>query len=214
VSAHWRDNCIVLSLSHKRTHWKCHSGLTLAQASVSHTRPDFQPSDLMTRQVMFSKFAFKMEILSNFSWDLLGYSVRKQNPCPHVQSLHRLTNYVGNDTLWPESASELYRPSDRRLSGKLLPIFLDIECHVVSVTDRYGSILGILDRSRYLFFHVAPQLCSRGWVDPVPGPLLLRKFGSARNRTRTIRQNINKYTSTQNNTQRSNKTEHSKLHKQ
>jgi hypothetical protein len=30
------------------------------------------------------------------------------------------------------------------------------ECHVVSVTVPYGSILGFLDRSRYFFFQVAP----------------------------------------------------------
>jgi hypothetical protein len=39
-------------------------------------------------------------------------------------------------TPWSESASELYQPSDRRLSAKL-------------------------DRSRYFFFQVAPQLYSR-----------------------------------------------------
>jgi hypothetical protein len=32
----------------------------------------------------------------------------------------------------------------------------------VSVTDPYGRILGFLDRSRYFFFQVAPQLYSRG----------------------------------------------------
>jgi hypothetical protein len=30
-----------------------------------------------------------------------------------------------NQTPWPESASELYRPSDRRLSTKLVPTFAD-----------------------------------------------------------------------------------------
>jgi hypothetical protein len=35
-----------------------------------------------------------------------------------------------------------------------------------------------------LFYQVAPQLYSRGWVYPVPDPLLLRKSGSAGNRTR------------------------------
>jgi hypothetical protein len=39
---------------------------------------------------------------------------------------------------------------------------------VVSVTDPYGRILGFLDWSRYFFFQVAPQLYSRGSVDPVP----------------------------------------------
>jgi hypothetical protein len=34
-------------------------------------------------------------------------------------------------------------------------------CHMVSVTDLYGRILGFLDRSRYFFFQVAPQLYLR-----------------------------------------------------
>jgi hypothetical protein len=79
----------------------------------------------------------------------------------------------------------IYRPSDRRLLAKLVPTFADRGLHVVSVTDLYGRILGFLDRSRYFFFQVAPQLCSEGWVDPVPDPLLLRKPGSAGSRTRT-----------------------------
>jgi hypothetical protein len=54
-------------------------------------------------------------------------------------------------TLWSESASELYLLSDRRLSAKWLATFADKGCHVVSVTDPYGRILGFLDRSRYLF---------------------------------------------------------------
>jgi hypothetical protein len=40
-------------------------------------------------------------------------------------------------TPWPQSASELYRPSERRLSAKLVPTFCG---------------------SRYYFFQVAPQL--------------------------------------------------------
>jgi hypothetical protein len=57
-----------------------------------------------------------------------------------------------------ESASELYRPGDRRLSAKLLPTFADRGCRVVCVTDPYGNILAFLDRSLYLFFQAAPQL--------------------------------------------------------
>jgi hypothetical protein len=57
------------------------------------------------------------------------------------------------------------------LVEQLVPTFEDRGCHVVSVTDPYGRILGFLDRSRYFFFQVAPQLYSRGWVDPVPDPL-------------------------------------------
>jgi hypothetical protein len=43
---------------------------------------------------------------------------------------------------WPQSASEIYRPSDRPLSAKLVSIFADRGCQVVSVTDPCGSILG------------------------------------------------------------------------
>jgi hypothetical protein len=35
------------------------------------------------------------------------------------------------------------------LSAKWLPTFADRGCHVVSVTDPYGRILGFIDRSRY-----------------------------------------------------------------
>jgi hypothetical protein len=87
-------------------------------------------------------------------------------------------------TLWPESTSELYRPSGRRLSAKLLPTFANRGCHMVSVTDPYGHIFGFLDWSCYFFFQIAPQLYSWGWVDPIPVPLLHRKSGSAGNRTR------------------------------
>jgi hypothetical protein len=48
--------------------------------------------------------------------------------------------------MWSESASELYRPSNRCLLAKLVTTFADIGCHVFSVTDLYGRILGFLDR--------------------------------------------------------------------
>jgi hypothetical protein len=54
-------------------------------------------------------------------------------------------------------------------------------CHVVYLTDPYGRIFGFLDRSRYFFLQAAAQLYSRGRVDPVPDPLLLRKSGRAGN---------------------------------
>jgi hypothetical protein len=57
--------------------------------------------------------------------------------------------YVGSpvdtQTPWSESESEVYRPSDRRLSVKLVPTFADGGCQVVSMTDPYGRILGFLD---------------------------------------------------------------------
>jgi hypothetical protein len=85
---------------------------------------------------------------------------------------------------WPESVSELYWPSDRCLSAKLVPTFVNGGCHVVSVMDTYGRILGFLDRSCYFFFQVA-QLYLRGWMDPVGDLLRLRKCASSGNRTLT-----------------------------
>jgi hypothetical protein len=76
--------------------------------------------------------------------------------------------------------------SDRRLSAKLVATFAYRECRVVGATDPHGRIFDFLDRSRYFSIQVAPQLSSRGWVDPVPEPLFLRKSGSAENRTRDL----------------------------
>jgi hypothetical protein len=89
------------------------------------------------------------------------------------------------NTPWPESASEFYRLSDRRVLAKLMPTFADRGCHVVSVTYPFGRILGFIDRSRYLFLQVAPHWYSRDRVDPVPETLLFRKSSSTGNRTVT-----------------------------
>jgi hypothetical protein len=56
---------------------------------------------------------------------------------------------------------------------------------VVNETDSYIRVLGFIDRSHYFFFQVASQLYSLSLADSVPDPLLLRKSGSAGNRTRT-----------------------------
>jgi hypothetical protein len=74
-----------------------------------------------------------------------------------------------------------------QLVGELSANFLGIE-GVAWSAQRIPTviILGFLDRSRYFSFQVAPQLSSRGWVDPVTDPLLLRKSGSGGNRTRDL----------------------------
>jgi hypothetical protein len=78
-------------------------------------------------------------------------------------------------------------PTERPpLVGEVVPTFADRECCEVSATDHPVVSLGFLDRSRYYFFQVAPQLSSRGLVNPVPDPLLLRKSGSAGNRTQDL----------------------------
>jgi hypothetical protein len=47
----------------------------------------------------------------------------------------RALQFTIKQTQWPESSSELYRPSDRRLSEKLVSMFADRECRVVSAAD-------------------------------------------------------------------------------
>jgi hypothetical protein len=86
-------------------------------------------------------------------------------PSASTHTHARTEAYTTNDkqTPWSESASELYRPSDRRLSAKWLTIFADKGCHVVSVTDPYGRILGFLDRSHYIYIKQT-KLNSVAWV--------------------------------------------------
>jgi hypothetical protein len=82
-----------------------------------------------------------------------------------MDNVKKLNNFIRNEqkqTQWFESASELYRPSYRSFSAKLVPTFTDRRCHLASVTDSYGRILGFLDLSRYVFFQVARELYSRG----------------------------------------------------
>jgi hypothetical protein len=92
-------------------------------------------------------------------------TVRASTACYRVGFTLSFVTYVlpeqTKQTPWHESASEPYRPSDRRLSAKLVPILADRGCHVVSVTNPYGRILGFINPSRYFFFQVAPQLYSR-----------------------------------------------------
>jgi hypothetical protein len=69
----------------------------------------------------------------------------------------------------------------------LVPTFGD---RGVSCGQRGGSPtavnLSFLDRSGYFCFKYLLIYPHKGWVDPVPDPLLLRKFGSAGNRTRYL----------------------------
>jgi hypothetical protein len=117
------------------------------------------------------KFFFSLNVLSNCT---------ERKVC--VYFFTELLSLFWNSVA--KSASELYQPSESRLSAKLELTFKDRRFHVVSVTDSNGRILYFLDRNRYFFFQVAPQLYSRGCVDPVPDPLL-RTSGNAANRIRT-----------------------------
>jgi hypothetical protein len=60
-------------------------------------------------------------------------------------------------------------------------------CSVASALDPLRPYSQISRPEPLLFCQVAPQLYSRGWVDPVPDPLFLRKSGSIGNWTLTSR---------------------------
>jgi hypothetical protein len=102
--------------------------------------------------------------LSVKSVSAIQYSVLLKNSNKCKGELYK----TKQKTPWLLSASELHRPSDRRLSAKFVPTFAWSAQRILKAVN-----LGFLDRSRYFSIQVAPQLSSRGWVDPVPDPLLL-----------------------------------------
>jgi hypothetical protein len=71
------------------------------------------------------------------------------------------------------------------LVGEVSANFWDRRCRVVSARIPTAVNIYFLDRSHY-FLQIAPRLSSRSWVNPVPDPILLRKPGSAGNRTRDL----------------------------
>jgi hypothetical protein len=74
-----------------------------------------------------------------------------QDPCTLVVGGQNVPPKTKKN-LCPEPASKLYWPSDRRLSAMLMPTFENRGCHMVSITDLYGHILGFLDQSCYFYF--------------------------------------------------------------
>jgi hypothetical protein len=145
--------------------------------------------------MLVKAFYFWMLKLIEWTWNFNKYNtivkqtaslmVCKSRTCAFSHWKYNTSKKQTKLAPWPESTSELYRPSNHRLSAKLVPNFADRESHVVSVRDFYGRILGFLDRSRCIFFQVAPQWYSRSWADLLPDPLLVIKSGRAGNRTRT-----------------------------
>jgi hypothetical protein len=68
------------------------------------------------------------QIRTTIPWQLISWSIK-----------------CSKETQWPKPLSELYRPSNRSLSAKLVPTFLDRECRVVSALNSHSRILGFLD---------------------------------------------------------------------
>jgi hypothetical protein len=85
-------------------------------------------------------------------------------------------------TSWLESASELYRPSDLRLSAILVPTFTDRGCHVVSVTDPLRPYSRLSRPEPLPFISSSSSVVLTMLNGPRSRP---RKSGSSGNRTRT-----------------------------
>jgi hypothetical protein len=82
-------------------------------------------------------------------------------------------------TPWPLVPKQTIPTERPKLVGEVSANFLRIEGVAWSAQRIPTAVnIGFHDRSHYFFFQVAPQFSSRGWVDPVPDPLLLRKYGS------------------------------------
>jgi hypothetical protein len=74
-----------------------------------------------------AKRPFTFTVPSN--WNLMAHetvSVHRQG-IKFWKKISDLTHFQIKKTPWPQSASELYRPSDRRLSAKLVPTFCGLE---------------------------------------------------------------------------------------
>jgi hypothetical protein len=85
-------------------------------------------------------------------------------PTQNRNRIHRLSietfKKINSVALRP--SSELYRPSDRRMSAKLVPTFADRVVAWSAQRIPTAVNIGFLDRSRYFSIQVAPQLASRG----------------------------------------------------
>jgi hypothetical protein len=93
---------------------------------------------------------YSLSGFGNEAWWLIhGLTKEQTSPLPYACILLTVIKSGKKKTPWSESASELYRPTDRRLSAKWLPTCADRRCHAVSVTDPCSRILGFIDRSRY-----------------------------------------------------------------
>jgi hypothetical protein len=66
-------------------------------------------------------------------------------------------------------------------------------CHVVSAMGPHGLNFGFLDWSRYFFIEIAPQLSSRGWVNSVPEPQLVRKCSAEPGTSEFVASNSDHY---------------------
>jgi hypothetical protein len=79
-------------------------------------------------------------------------------------------------TPWPESASELHRPSDHLVSAKLVTTFADKDVAKSALRIPCNRNLGFLDRSPYFFFQVLLSVVLTGLSGPRSRPTTSQKI--------------------------------------
>jgi hypothetical protein len=94
------------------------------------------------RQTCYVQTHVQMHIRNN-TIKMINSAITLSSSLSHSEEIF-LMFIKKKKTPWLQSASEQYRPNDRRLSPKLVPNFADRRCRVVSETDPYGHILGFL----------------------------------------------------------------------
>jgi hypothetical protein len=111
------------------------------------------------RTISTERPPFVAEVSTNFLTDSGSHVVGVTDPYGHILAFLERTTTTNNNNdvaLVHERTISTERPP---LVAEVSTNFLtDSGCHVVSVTDPFGRILGCLDRSHYFFFQVAPQL--------------------------------------------------------
>jgi hypothetical protein len=132
---------------HTSTEHTCAPVTTISSVNVTTSLP----SRMMCCKLILTMHVEQeaLEVTNRLIFLQYKFSIWYETDCIENTAWFSFTTRSVKKNLWSESASELYRPSDSRLSAKWLPTFADKGCHVVSVTDPYGRILDFLDRSRY-----------------------------------------------------------------
>jgi hypothetical protein len=87
-----------------------------------------------SRPVSFTVSAWEWVYATNLS------RPQRETTKRHVGEAHSVLT-TNEQTPWPESASELYQPSDRRVSAKLVPTFAD---RGVSRSQSGGSLTAVI----------------------------------------------------------------------
>jgi hypothetical protein len=136
---------------------------------------------VLCKHKLFGAVWFFSEGTCNLQWGKLRNKDLKENLVPSLWWQTKKTNCM----VW---VRERTIPTER-------PTFADKGCHVVSVTDPYGRILGFLDRRRY--FSIKQLLSWTHEAEWTPFQTHYVFSGSAGNRTRasgSVTKNPDHYT--------------------